>query len=114
MQPASARTATLANAASRVHAAIDQSYEGSGGTASADIVADVTGRLLIVDGHNDLPHAMRKVDYDFTGTDIATPQPQLHTDRPRLRQGQVGAQFWSVYVPCSLVGAAAVLSLIHI
>jgi membrane dipeptidase len=77
-------------------------------TASADIVADVTGRLLIVDGHNDLPHAMRKVDYDFTGTDIATPQPQLHTDLPRLRQGQVGAQFWSVYVPCSLVGAAAV------
>ena len=76
--------------------------------APAAIVADVSGRLLIVDGHNDLPHAMRKVGYDFAGTDIATRQPQLHTDLPRLRQGQVGAQFWSVYVPCSLVGAAAV------
>jgi membrane dipeptidase len=71
-------------------------------------VADVSGRLLIVDGHNDLPHAMREVGYDFVRTDIATVQPQLHTDLPRLRQGQVGAQFWSVYVPCSLVGAAAV------
>ena len=89
-------------------------------------MAYVSGRLLIVDGHNDLPHAMRKVGYDFTGTDIANPQPQLHTDLPRLRQGQVGAQFWSVYVPGSLAGAAAVtatleqidavytLSLIHI
>jgi membrane dipeptidase len=71
-------------------------------------VAYVSGRLLIVDGHNDLPHAMRKVGYDFTGTDIATPQPQLHTDLPRLRQGNVGAQFWSVYVPGSLGGAVAV------
>ncbi len=76
--------------------------------ASADIVADVSAPLRIVDGHNDLPYAMREVGYDFTGTDIANPQPQLHTDLPRLRQGQVGAQFWSVYVPCSLVGAAAV------
>ncbi len=65
-------------------------------------------RLLIVDGHNDLPYAMREVGYDFTGTDIAISQPQLHTDLPRLRQGQVGAQFWSVYVPCSMVGSAAV------
>jgi len=75
----------------------------------AYIVAGVSPtRLLVVDGHNDLPWAMRKVGYDFTATDIATSQPQLHTDLPRLRQGQVGAQFWSVYVPCSLVGEAAV------
>jgi len=72
------------------------------------MVADVSGRLPIVDGHNDLPYAMREVGYDFTGTDIATPQPQLHTDLPRLRSGQVGAQFWSVYVPGNLAGAAAV------
>ena len=35
-------------------------------------------------------------------------QPQLHTDLVRLRRGQVGGQFWSVYVPCSLTGGAAV------
>jgi membrane dipeptidase len=71
-------------------------------------VADVSGGLRVVDGHNDLPYALREVGYDFTRIDIATSQPQLHTDLLRLKQGQVGAQFWSVYVPCSLVGAAAV------
>ncbi len=64
--------------------------------------------LRVVDGHNDLPWAMRKVGYDFTAVDIARPQPQLHTDLPRLRAGGVGAQFWSVFVPCSLVGDNAV------
>jgi len=64
--------------------------------------------LPIVDGHNDLPWAMRQVGYDFTATDIAVTQPQLHTDLGRMRKGALGAQFWSVYVPCSFTGAAAV------
>ena len=64
--------------------------------------------IPVVDGHNDLPWAMRAVGYDFDAVDVAAPQPQLHTDLPRLRRGGVGAQFWSVYVPCSFVGAAAV------
>jgi membrane dipeptidase len=64
--------------------------------------------LPIVDGHNDLPWAMRKVGYDFTATDIATAQPQLHTDLGRMREGGLGAQFWSVYVPCTFTGGAAV------
>lgn len=51
--------------------------------------------MLLLDGHNDLPWALRK-----TGeVDVAQPQPHLHTDLPRLRAGGVGAQFWSVYVP---------------
>ena len=62
----------------------------------------------ILDGHNDLPWAMRGVGYDFGAVDIAGPQPQLHTDLPRLRAGGVAGQFWSVFVPCSLRGAAAV------
>jgi membrane dipeptidase len=65
-------------------------------------------RQPVVDGHNDLPWAMRRVDYDFARCDIAQPQPHLHTDLPRMRAGGVGAQFWSVYVPCSFVGPAAV------
>ena len=62
----------------------------------------------MVDGHNDLPWAMRQVGYDFDAVDIATEQPQLHTDLVRLRRGEVGGQFWSVYVPCRLTGDAAV------
>ncbi|MDN5856099.1 MAG: dipeptidase, partial [Actinomycetia bacterium] len=64
---------------------------------------------LVIDGHNDLPWAHRDVaGYDLDRCDIAVPQPDLHTDIPRLRTGGVGGQFWSVYVPSSLAGEAAV------
>ncbi|WP_156726927.1 dipeptidase [Streptomyces apocyni] len=64
----------------------------------------------IVDGHNDLPWALREqVGYDHTQRDIATDQSaHLHTDIARLRAGGVGAQFWSVYVRSSLTGDEAV------
>uniref|UniRef100_A0AAU2VU07 Dipeptidase n=1 Tax=Streptomyces sp. NBC_00008 TaxID=2903610 RepID=A0AAU2VU07_9ACTN len=64
----------------------------------------------VVDGHNDLPWALREqVDYDLDARDIATDQSaHLHTDIPRLRAGGVGAQFWSVYVRSDLAGEDAV------
>jgi membrane dipeptidase len=66
-------------------------------------------QVPLIDGHNDLPWAMREgVFYDFDKVDIRKPQPQLHTDIPRIRQGLLGAQFWSVYVPSSLQGQGAV------
>ena len=64
--------------------------------------------LRVVDGHNDLPWAMRKVGYDFDAVDVGRDQPQLHTDLPRMRRGGIGAQFWSVFVPSSFSGDAAV------
>jgi membrane dipeptidase len=55
---------------------------------------------LVFDGHNDLPWEFRRrADLSFQRIDIAKPQKDLHTDIPRLRQGNVGAQFWSAYVP---------------
>ncbi len=68
----------------------------------------MTTLIPVVDGHNDLPWAMRQVGYDFDAVDIAVQQPQLHTDLPRLRAGGMAAQFWSVFVPCSLTGQQAV------
>ncbi|MFI6044148.1 dipeptidase [Nocardia sp. NPDC051321] len=64
----------------------------------------------VVDGHNDLPWAMRvEAGYDLDAVDLAADQSaRLHTDLDRLRAGGVGAQFWSVYVPSSLAGDAAV------
>ncbi|MGY1579594.1 dipeptidase [Streptomyces sp. MN13] len=58
----------------------------------------------VVDGHNDLPWALREqVRYDLGARDIAVPQDDhLHTDIPRLRAGGVGAQYWSVYVRADL------------
>jgi membrane dipeptidase len=65
----------------------------------------------IFDGHNDLAWELRRrVRYDFDALDIAVDQSHsgLHTDLPRLRAGGVGAQYWSVYVPCEPDGQAAV------
>ncbi|UQI49171.1 dipeptidase [Streptomyces sp. HU2014] len=64
----------------------------------------------VVDGHNDLPWALREqVRYDLDRRDIATDQSaDLHTDLPRLREGGVGAQFWSVYVRTDMAGDEAV------
>ncbi|WP_329404570.1 dipeptidase [Streptomyces melanogenes] len=64
----------------------------------------------VVDGHNDLPWALRKqVRYDLARRDVGQDQTgHLHTDIPRLRAGGVGAQFWSVYVRTDLAGDEAV------
>ncbi|WP_406347186.1 dipeptidase [Streptomyces sp. NBC_00648] len=64
----------------------------------------------VVDGHNDLPWALRKqVRYDLERRDVGRDQTgHLHTDIPRLRAGGVGAQFWSVYVRTDLAGDEAV------
>ncbi|HEX3593345.1 MAG TPA: dipeptidase [Pseudonocardiaceae bacterium] len=82
-------------------------------TANPELLARANAVLAehpVVDGHNDLPWALRKqVRYRLAERDIAQDQSaHLHTDLNRLRTGGVGAQFWSVYVPSSLQGDSAV------
>ncbi|MDH6124100.1 dipeptidase [Kitasatospora sp. GP82] len=64
----------------------------------------------VVDGHNDLPWAMRaQVGYDLDALDLAADQSaRLHTDLARLAEGGIGAQFWSVYVRSDYAGDRAV------
>lgn len=63
-------------------------------------------RTPLIDGHNDLPWALRENHArDPFAVDLETnlkTSTRLHTDIPRLRAGGVGGQFWSVYVPASL------------
>jgi len=67
----------------------------------------------LIDGHNDLAweyhertkNKLAEIDIREDQSKLAKP---LHTDIPRLRQGRLGAQFWSVYVPVTLKGADAV------
>jgi membrane dipeptidase len=62
----------------------------------------VHNEALLVDGHNDLPWELRKKDGpSFRSIDLTKPQPRFHTDIARLKKGNVGAQFWSAYVPAS-------------
>ncbi|MEH0578257.1 MULTISPECIES: dipeptidase [Streptomyces] len=74
---------------------------------SLDEARELLREFPVVDGHNDLPWALREqVRYDLDARDIATPQQgHLHTDIPRLRAGGVGAQYWSVYVRADLPDA---------
>lgn len=57
---------------------------------------------FLIDGHNDLPWQLL-IQYrnQLDNVDLYAPQPSLHTDIPRLIEGGVGGQFWSVYVPCN-------------
>jgi len=71
---------------------------------SLDEARELLREYPVVDGHNDLPWALRQqVRYDLDARDIARHQhAHLHTDLPRLREGGVGAQFWSVFVRADL------------
>ena len=70
------------------------------------------------DGHNDVPGRLRGrfgnviADFDFHSTSEGEQwvPGEMHTDLPRLRQGRVGAQWWSVYVPTSLEEPQAVVN----
>lgn len=67
---------------------------------------EIHQRGYVWDGHNDLPWAIRdKAARRFDEIDIRQSQPGLHTDIPRLRKGNVGAQFWSVFVPVDTIAA---------
>ena len=65
----------------------------------------------LIDGHNDLPWALREgFGNDPYAVDLTAnldESTKLHTDIPRLRAGGVGGQFWSVYVPASLTPTEA-------
>ena len=70
-------------------------------TAHMEIALRVLSTTPLIDGHNDLAWEIR--------TNEAAPMDVRaygmegraggHTDIPRLREGRVGGQFWSVYVP---------------
>lgn len=76
---------------------------------------------ILIDGHNDMPWEIRKQgSRTFDQLDISKPQTTLQTDIPRLRQGGMGAQFWSVWVPATtaydgtaLVSTLEQIDLVH-
>lgn len=77
--------------------------------AELDDLRALLASAPLTDGHNDLLWELRdRWHYDLAQVDLATGEPSLHTDLPRLRAGGVGAQFWSVYTPSDLPPHAAV------
>ncbi len=87
---------------------------GKDGAALAARVAKVLADTPLIDGHNDLPWELRArgdvdlhVDHSKQGKATAGQTP-LMTDIPRMRAGGMGGQFWSVWIPASTTGPAAV------
>ena len=77
-------------------------------TERADVVVTDAARKVhfdsfVFDGHNDLPWMIRtEAGSSLDRADLRKSLgPKFHTDIARLKAGNVGAQFWSVYIPPS-------------
>lgn len=97
---------TLLAAASVMALAAPALAQDAEDAARQERVRRILSRTPLIDGHNDLPWALRQSHgNDPHAVDLTTnldAGTDLHTDIPRLRAGGVGGQFWSVYVPASL------------
>jgi membrane dipeptidase len=89
--------------------------EGQGDYAKR--VERLLQRTPLIDGHNDLPWEIRtrfsgKLSafdlHDTSKLPVPTGEAALMTDITRLREGHVGAQFWSVWIPVEMKGFEAV------
>jgi membrane dipeptidase len=96
---------TMAGCATAPRAGAPGPGVGAAAGPSEDAALQRARRLLastiLVDGHNDLPYAIRNfkdAPGDIVAYDLRKPTPG-DTDLARLRAGGLGAQFWSVYIP---------------
>jgi len=75
---------------------------------STERIAELHRSLPVVDGHNDLPWQIRtRADGSLATADPRTRLDGYHSDFPRMLEGGVGVQFWSVYVPAWTTDALA-------
>jgi membrane dipeptidase len=80
-----------------------------GAAHSSEPARAMLNRFPLIDGHNDLPWALRNsFGSDLDQAVIDTQVRGTHTDIPRLVEGGVGGQWWSVYVPGTLKADEAV------
>jgi len=69
-------------------------------TEAAAAASRIHATLPVVDGHNDLPWAIRtRANRSLKRADPRTLLAGYHSDFPRMLAGGVGGQFWSVFVP---------------
>lgn len=83
-------------------------FAGAHRSRAADVVVTDAARQVhasgfVFDGHNDLPWMIRtEAGSSLDRADLTQSLgPKFHTDLARLRAGNVGAQYWSVYVPAA-------------
>ena len=74
-----------------------------GAALTLSLTRAMLSRFPLIDGHNDLPWEIREKFGTWTRSRRADTGASTgtHTDIPRLVEGGVGGQFWSVYVPAA-------------
>lgn len=84
------------------HPGYGQSTSEKDRSVFRDQAISILESVPLIDGHNDVPIQYRyRADYKFSLIDLMNTtwlERMMHTDIPRLREGRVGGQFWSVYV----------------
>ncbi len=75
-----------------------------------DRIVELLRAAPLIDGHNDLLWALGKArEKNDPEPDVGKPSSGFHTDLPRLEEGGLRGQFWSVYVPSDLPADQAVV-----
>lgn len=67
--------------------------------AALDRAKAILRSTPLIDGHNDLPWVIREETAGNVAKFELRKKNEFDTDIPRLREGLVGAQFWSVWIP---------------
>jgi membrane dipeptidase len=70
--------------------------------ASLDHARALLRQFPLIDGHNDLPwvvHSTKTAGMSLKNYDLSRLHPETDTDTPRLKEGQVAAQFFAAFVP---------------
>ena len=67
-----------------------------------DRIVEILRAAPLIDTHNDLLWELRGARAAGEDPDVGVRAPRFHTDLPRLEEGAVGGQFWSVYVPSNM------------
>jgi len=110
--------AIIAATAMLAHSAMAQ----TSGTELATRIDKLLTAHPVIDGHNDLPWEIRdRYQSDFSKIDLSkdtlhltlpadvpADSAPLMTDIPRIKTGHLGGQFWSVWIPVTVTGTAAV------
>jgi membrane dipeptidase len=82
---------------------------GDGAALSSALARAMLSRFPLIDGHNDLPWEIRtEAGSDLGRAAVDQRLPRFHTDIPRLVEGGIGGQWWSVYVPGTLAPDEAI------
>lgn len=93
-----------------MHASAQMAHDSKAESQRLADVRKILREVPLIDGHNDVPWQYYKRSNDFCAVDLTgdTRKLRMATDIPRLREGGVGGQFWSVYIPATFKGSEAV------